>query len=603
MRTANALASALVLGLVCFPVPGRAETDFVTIEFHMAQPPADSGIEDICCDDTAGIWSGNRARGKAGIGGAPVWIRLPPLRPGSVLDFDRMVDEAMLFERLPGADGAGWRVSVSGDSVVRSGQALPVPGTAFFISDDAAADRERYLRVAQPSVLSFGLRLWEPETYHRQQQNSLTISVLLIGSIVAIALFNIVVSLIARDIAFGLNGLTILSLVAVDLYLSGLGLFWLWPAAASNVIANAAFAGAILFGALFIRTFLFETSGTARSGRLLEGMAAMAGAVCLAGFFLPYWIAQTVLIFELLLLPIAMVPIVVSLAWQGNRSARLLLFPLAGVMLPGGVFSGLHTIFGLIPGVYEAHLLEVTLAFEALAFSLALAGRIRSHRAMALESRARLSQARLEAAERYSTLQEQERRRLASDLHDAIGHDLVMIAAILDNQVKSGPDTDDLDALSALTRQTLRRVRDISHDLHPETLRHLGWREAVTALFRQLETSCGIETALHLGEGEPMLSHQAQLHVYRILQEVVSNIAKHAQAKTCEARFRDAGGRLEISVEDDGIGGAEDGQGGLGFASVAERANLLGGNWGIGSAASGGTRFHISVPLGEGHAA
>lgn len=93
------------------------------------------------------------------------------------------------------------------------------------------------------------------------------------------------------------------------------------------------------------------------------------------------------------------------------------------------------------------------------------------------------------------------------------------------------------------------------------------------------------------------------MHLYRIAQEALNNVLRHADATNCAAHFACRDGRVTLAIDDDGVGphGRDDATeraGGLGLVSIDERTRLLGGRWSIGPGASGGVRLEVSVPFG-----
>lgn len=573
---------------------GRSELSFTYV-----QDAALLTIDDVCCERAA-FPDATVSSVSAGLGGAAVWIRLPDLPAGTILVVSKIVDEATLYERVDRGDEV-WRISRAGDTVAPSGQALEVAQMAFALSVDTVSGAPRYLRVIQPNSIRFGLSAWEPETYHADIENRRIVQMLLLGFISAIVAYNIVVSVPTRDIVFAMNAATILSLLTIDLYLSGLGALSLWPREFSNVALVTGLVGTSLFGALFISRFLFASVGNP-SARPLLVSGAMAPAIGGTVLFLPYWYPQTALIWLVVTMLIIAIATALLQLFRGNRNAYLLGLPLLGVMLPGGSLVVLDSFTDIALGAIEPHLLEVTLACEALAFSLALAARIRSQRLAVVSAREQLAEAEIESARRYAELQEKERARIASDLHDSIGHNLVMISGLLENGL-TGVEKDSGSASAAkLTRRTLQQVRQLSHALHPSTLSDLGWTAATDSLFENLDRSSGMAVDV-LREGEePNLGPDAKVHLYRVLQELVSNIAKHSSATSCQVRFVNDGRVLFIEILDDGIGIASRDKlkKGLGIASIEERLKAIRGKWQMSPGEPKGLCTRLEIPLARG---
>lgn len=592
----------IVLGLLLLVLAAgasQAANSVTRLAFRFAQPPAHMTIDEVCCAPGIAFDSSAVQSASSGLGGDPIWISLPPLPGGTVLSVTRMVDRAVLYESAPGR--SEWRISVAGDSVARAGNALDVPQIAFALSSDLGPETVRYLQVTQPNTVEYGLTLWDRDSFERANERERTLFLLLLGFIAAIALYNLAVSFVAREPVFALNAMTIVSLIVVDLYLSGIGVLHLWPPHLSNPILNIALAGTILFGATFMATFLsFDDRGPG-SAKLLHIVAAPALPVLLSGFVLPYYLPLTALMVLVALMVLLAVAITVFEALKGNGNARLLVIPLAAVMMPGGALVLARAMTDLDLGFGDTHILEIMLALEALAFSLALAARIRHHRSAAEQARTRLAEAELESARRFVVLQEQERARIASELHDSVGHNVVVMKALMDAAEVGRASEDDIRAASGLAKRTLGRIRRLSHDLHPDTVARLGWAKSVDALFDGLERAWGMAVDLKQEGGEPPLDDDARLHLYRVFQEAASNIGKHSGASAVTVRIASSPDGLEATVRDNGRG-LPDGQAmreGLGLSSIAQRIRTLGGSWSLENDRDGGTVLKIAVPASD----
>ncbi|MBW8639360.1 sensor histidine kinase [Hoeflea sp. WL0058] len=577
----------------------RAETARIDLSFQVEQSGESVAIEDVCCEEP-GYFNGPQVSNTtAGIGGAPLWIKLPVLRPGAVLSITKMVDEAVLYEQRP--DDRGWNISVSGDSVKRSGNAIPVPQVAFILSEDVEPVAQRYLRVSQPNLVAFGLQAWDPQAFQQTYEQQWLVTILLLGFVAAIALYNLAVSAFSRELVFALNAMTITSLVFIDLYLTGLGAYYIWTVILSNQILNIALATTIVVGALFISSFLAFDHVKPTSTKVLYALAALAIFVAVSGVVLPYYLPQSLLLILVLAMPVAATVITVVELLKGNKNARILIFPLAMVMVPGGTLVLLRSLTTLQLGIFQAHVLEITLAVEALAFSLALAARIRYHRSIAERARMQLAEIELENARGFVSIQEKERARIALELHDSVGHDMVMMKALIDAAESGRASQEDIRAASGLAKRTLARVRELSHDLHPDTVSQLGWSRSIKSLFANLQRSFGIQVNIKDDAGEPRIDRASQLHLYRVLQELGSNISKHSGASNVSLQLTQSDVSFDIRVDDDGAGlpNPDDVDFGLGFTSIDQRIKTLGGTWNTAKNEPNGTIVRISVPVGK----
>ncbi|HET7354169.1 MAG TPA: sensor histidine kinase [Gaiellaceae bacterium] len=204
----------------------------------------------------------------------------------------------------------------------------------------------------------------------------------------------------------------------------------------------------------------------------------------------------------------------------------------------------------------------------------------------------RLETERRESGQRALRAQEAERRRIASGLHDEVGQVLTGVLLRLD-------DEETKDAV----RQALDEVRRIGRELRPEMLEQLGLVSALTELSRKFAESSGVKVERHFATDLPPLSDDAELAVYRVAQESLTNIARHADAKRVEITLQPGPGSVVLRVIDDGRGipmpdaFALNGHGGL--RGMRERALLIGGALAVKGGTQGGVEVRLEVPAGE----
>ena len=206
-------------------------------------------------------------------------------------------------------------------------------------------------------------------------------------------------------------------------------------------------------------------------------------------------------------------------------------------------------------------------------------------------------------------VQEDERRRLARELHDGIGqnltalkHQLALVATALP-PAQTGLHGK-LEAAIALCMETLEDTRELSRLLRPPILDDLGLEPALRSLARSLRAGGGPEVELDFDpEVLPALNDDLQTLLFRVVQEALNNIVKHAQANQARVQLRKRGNELRLLVEDDGRGCdpvLAMRSGGSGLGGMRERLRLYGGRFEIQSAAGGGTRVLAAVALDAG---
>lgn len=221
------------------------------------------------------------------------------------------------------------------------------------------------------------------------------------------------------------------------------------------------------------------------------------------------------------------------------------------------------------------------------------------------EASARCSQAKLQASyERIRDLgarllnaQEIERSRIARELHDDIGQQAALLTMDLDLLGGRQARNKVVGAARIRAHSIARSLHDLSHRVHPATLRLIGLLPALQALERELSESEMAIVVTH--ENVPMLPDELTVCLFRIVQEALTNALKHSRARDVSVHIRGEPDSLSVTVADDGVGFDVDaawGQG-LGLVSMNERLQALGGKLQIDSASGAGTRLRITVPL------
>lgn len=193
--------------------------------------------------------------------------------------------------------------------------------------------------------------------------------------------------------------------------------------------------------------------------------------------------------------------------------------------------------------------------------------------------------------------QEEERRRIARELHDGLGQGLTAALLMLDRLPRES-----LDEAAALgdvreaVRESLEEVRGLVRRLRPEALDDLGLPSALSALGARLARQSGMAITRSLDRELPPLTDEAELTLYRIAQEGLTNALRHAEASRVNLTLGQAGGGVTLEVLDDGRGldGAEPG---AGLRGMDERARFVGGRLDVATRADGGTRVRLTVPL------
>jgi two-component system sensor histidine kinase UhpB len=208
-----------------------------------------------------------------------------------------------------------------------------------------------------------------------------------------------------------------------------------------------------------------------------------------------------------------------------------------------------------------------------------------------------------ELAGRLFEAQEQERSRIARDLHDDINQRLALVSIELSALRRHVSNSDQLelehiqDELIALSED----IRDISHNLHPSMLQETGLKAALGSLCGAQRHPNGPSISVHVTTDADNLPSPIALCIYRATQEALSNAIRHARARNIEVRLRTIPPETELTIDDDGIGfdagGEHAHRHGLGLFSLEERAKLAGGEFHLITSQGKGTHICIRIPL------
>jgi len=212
-----------------------------------------------------------------------------------------------------------------------------------------------------------------------------------------------------------------------------------------------------------------------------------------------------------------------------------------------------------------------------------------------------LSDQRRELTQTMIATRESTLREVARELHDEFGQLLTAIGSMLRRLERHAPEEStlrgDLREVGEVAQAALENVRGLSQSLHPSLLEDLGLESTIDWYLSTVEKQLGVRVEYEHASHGPHVDDTTAIHVYRVLQEALSNVARHSGETHAWVRFRPEPGVLVLEIEDHGKGlNPKTDRRGLGLVAMRERAALVGGTLDVLAPRGGGTLIRLTVP-------
>ncbi len=212
-----------------------------------------------------------------------------------------------------------------------------------------------------------------------------------------------------------------------------------------------------------------------------------------------------------------------------------------------------------------------------------------------------LSQRRSELAQQLITMQENTLRYISRELHDEFGQIFTAIGAMLQRATKLDAGSslsDELREVREIVQSSLEKVRALSQELHPVVLDEAGLESALDNYLSTFEKRTGIVVDYEKAGESRTVDESVAIHIYRVLQEALNNVARHSQSKHAGVRLKFSPNAVVLEVDDDGIGfQRSNGNLGMGLISMRERAEIVNGCIEFLDRSGGGALIRLTVPV------
>ena len=205
-----------------------------------------------------------------------------------------------------------------------------------------------------------------------------------------------------------------------------------------------------------------------------------------------------------------------------------------------------------------------------------------------------LSRLRSELAQQLISMQESTFRSISRELHDEFGQILTAVGVMMKREDRHAGD---LTEVRGIVQTALDKVRDLSRALHPVVLDEAGLESALDVYLPSFEKQTGIHVHYRKTGESRELDREAAIHLYRVMQESLNNVARHSGSRKVDVRLAFEGETVRLEVEDEGVGFGRSQKHGLGLVSMRERAELMKAKLEYLRGESGGALVRLTVPM------
>jgi signal transduction histidine kinase len=453
-----------------------------------------------------------------------------------------------------------------------------------------------FIRAKSTSVLNLPLVIGTLQTHYEINHKKDFTFGLYFGLILALSIYNFFVFISIKDVTYLFYVFYINFLGATVSWLKGYSPEFLdfLPPQVNHGNINAILS--ILFLILFTHFFL-NIKTMAPQLKKIEvvflGFNFIGLIINILGFYRIgfYFVMLWVVIFSL--------PYVL---WLGIHAIKKGFRPAGFYILGFSIFALGDFIFmlhenAILPQNFLTHYsLQLGSSLEAMILSFALANKLNSFKLEKEKTQAlALARANKFSKELIET-QENERRRIAGELHDSVGQSLSLIKNKIILLQKGLNRGNPLAELNEVVANTIQEVRSISYGLRPFHLDVLGLTQSIKSLVEDVSDSSNIDFTINIENIDNLFSEEAEINIFRIVQECLNNISKHSKATQAAVSIIHSGEHVEFLIRDNGTGiVSQNGESGMGLIGIKERVNFLNGRLEIGNNEPKGTSVRIIV--------
>lgn len=454
-----------------------------------------------------------------------------------------------------------------------------------------------FLRVTGNAVLQLRMEVASIEYHLNMQREDDFINGIFYGVLVALMIYNLFAFLTLRDVTYLLYVVYILFSGISTLILNNYILVF-FPGAAWLNEMTTGLPGGMLFGVLFTNAFLRVKQHARWLLRASVPLLIFLIAIPVAAIFVNWPLMYVVLEVAMYVTFAYWLVAGITIYMKGFPPAVYYLVGF-GLLIILGVVYNLRDNDLLPDNAFTRHSAQLGTALEAVILSWALTSKLNFYK----RAQETLQLQALEQSNAFSKelirIQEHERKRIASELHDSVGQQLILIKnRLLLLRTKPAEEVPALSQdLVGNVADTIQDIRNISYSLRPYQMDMMGLTQSIESLAEEVGDAANIVMDAGIDNIDHLFSPENEMNVYRIVQELLNNMVKHAQATRCTLRIHRAVWLIRIVVTDDGVGFGNKNENGFGLLSIRERVQIMGGQFIIHPDAGAGAALTVNIPI------
>jgi len=483
--------------------------------------------------------------------------------------------------------GGGFNHLQVNDKMLYANRPVKVNGFILPLKLEKGESRQYYLRVKNNYKLKVPIYAGTLEAIYEEEHFKNIVNGFMFGALLALMIYNLYTYIATADKSY----LYYLGYLFFSIFflLIWNGYFTQWLPIWSLRLLTSSSAIALIFSIPFSNGYLRTQSYHPKLSRLSKWLMPI--------FLIPILIdlsGHPVMAFKILQACLA----IAAGFWltagclsmrKGYKPASYYLAALACLLICYGFYEGFHSSMSL----------QMGLCLQALVLSYALAVKLNDSKKQTMHLQTEMLQQTAGFSKELLIAQENEKESIAAELNNQIGQQLVLLKNEMYGLEKQslGANAELFETITYDIGKAIEEVSNVSFSLRPYQMDTLGLKRSIERLAEDMALETPTTIQINIVEIDQLLGREAQINLYRIVQELLSNLIKHAYATSCSINIKIAANHISLQYQDNGKGyDTSDPSSGLGLSGIRERCKLLDADLKMSSKRNRGTKVYINIP-------